>query len=188
MKFRYLIKVSIGLTRSTNGRLKEDTVLQTCQGLLKDLSTGLSTDLSPGRRPRRTKLGLFAVAIAVALGPMMAQPLNASTTETQRAFASKSTSSLAAKSSGTLYAQKRKKSSGSKRKGSRSKQLVREKSTRGDSTYVDFEDTSITGQRRTPLGLGIDSRGADKDYDFVKIRKQWHPELIQSAKSLDTGD
>jgi hypothetical protein len=51
---------------------------------------------------------------------------------------------------------------------------------------VDFEETSISGARKVPLGTTIDQGSADKDYDFVEIRKEWHKEMIKSAGQLDT--
>lgn len=56
----------------------------------------------------------------------------------------------------------------------------------GDRTSVDFDSVDIFGSRKTPLGSVINRKGADMDYDFVKIRMRWHPEMINSASSLDT--
>ena len=55
----------------------------------------------------------------------------------------------------------------------------------GDQTKVDFEAADISGARKTPMGSLINQNKADKDYDFVKLRMSWHPEMIKSAASLD---
>ena len=56
----------------------------------------------------------------------------------------------------------------------------------GDKTVIDFDSVDIVGDRRTPLGSMINQNRAEKDYDFVKIRLRWHPEMKKSASSLDT--
>jgi len=58
----------------------------------------------------------------------------------------------------------------------------------GDKTTIDFDSVDIVGSRRTPLGSMINQNRASKEYDFVKVRLRWHPEMINSASSLDTGD
>lgn len=58
----------------------------------------------------------------------------------------------------------------------------------GDKTTIDFDSVDIVGSRRTPLGSMINQSRANKDYDFVKVRLRWHPEMINSASSLDTGN
>lgn len=69
---------------------------------------------------------------------------------------------------------------------------VRERHIRGEATLkskdqskVDFEAADIGGQRKAPMGDLINQNKADKNYDFVKIRLRWHPEMVQSASSLD---
>jgi hypothetical protein len=37
------------------------------------------------------------------------------------------------------------------------------------------------------MGTLINQNKSDKEYDFVKIRLRWHPEMVQSASSLDAG-
>ena len=71
---------------------------------------------------------------------------------------------------------------------SRKKRLSAEGKIRktGDKTVIDFESVDIVGDRRTPLGSMINQSRAEKDYDFVKIRLRWHPEMKKSASSLDT--
>jgi hypothetical protein len=75
-----------------------------------------------------------------------------------------------------------------KGKGVRQKFINGEATVRGkDQTKVDFEAADIGGERKTPLGTLINQNKADKNYDFVKIRLRWHPEMVQSASSLDAG-
>ncbi|NRA43637.1 MAG: hypothetical protein HRU09_01645 [Oligoflexales bacterium] len=71
---------------------------------------------------------------------------------------------------------------------SRKKRLSAEGKIRktGDKTVIDFESVDIVGDRRTPIGSMINQSRAEKDYDFVKIRLRWHPEMKKSASSLDT--
>lgn len=73
-------------------------------------------------------------------------------------------------------------------KGSREKHMSREATLKSkDQTKVDFDAADIGGQRKTPMGTLINQNKADKNYDFVKIRLRWHPEMVQSASSLDNG-
>jgi len=74
-------------------------------------------------------------------------------------------------------------------KGAREKIISREATIRSkDQTNVDFDSVDIGGERKTPMGTLINQNKADKNYDFVKIRLRWHPEMVQSATSLDNGD
>lgn len=73
-------------------------------------------------------------------------------------------------------------------KGTREKFINREATLKGkDSKSIDFDDVDIGGERKTPMGTLINQNKADKNYDFVKIRLRWHPEMVQSASSLDAG-
>ncbi len=73
-------------------------------------------------------------------------------------------------------------------KGTKARHLTGEATMRGkDSSKVDFEAADIGGERKTPMGTLINQNKADKNYDFVKIRLRWHPEMVQSATSLDAG-
>jgi len=74
-------------------------------------------------------------------------------------------------------------------KGVREKIISREATLKSkDQTSVDFDSVDIGGERKTPMGTLINQNKADKNYDFVKIRLRWHPEMVQSATSLDNGD
>lgn len=73
---------------------------------------------------------------------------------------------------------------------SRKKNIITESrvkaSKRGDKTEIDLEEAVLDGSARTPALSTINSSKANTDYNFVKIRLRWHPEMIQSAASLDT--
>ena len=74
-------------------------------------------------------------------------------------------------------------------KGFRAKHLTGEATLHGkDQSKVDFDAADIGGERKTPMGTLINQNKADKNYDFVKIRLRWHPEMVQSASALDTGN
>lgn len=86
---------------------------------------------------------------------------------------------------GTLLAKGSASSKGSSRGG---KMLMQEKSIKtkkGDSKSLNFEETSIGGERKTPLGSFISQTKSDKNFGFVKIRTNWHPEMIQSATMIE---
>lgn len=73
-------------------------------------------------------------------------------------------------------------------KGVKAKHLTGEATIRGkDQSKIDFEAADIGGERKTPMGTLINQNKADKNYDFVKIRLRWHPEMVQSASALDSG-
>jgi len=73
-------------------------------------------------------------------------------------------------------------------KGVRERHITGEATIKGkDQTNVDFDAADIGGARKAPMGSLINQNKADKNYDFVKIRLRWHPEMIQSASSLDSG-
>ena len=75
-----------------------------------------------------------------------------------------------------------------KAKGVREKIITREATLKSkDQTKLDFDSVDIGGQRKTPMGTLVGQSKADKNYDFVKIRTNWHPEMVQSASTLDTG-
>ena len=70
----------------------------------------------------------------------------------------------------------------------REKHIIREGRTKNkDSRNIDFDAVDIGGERKTPLGTLVNNNKLDKNYDFVKIRLRWHPEMVQSASSLDSG-
>jgi len=72
--------------------------------------------------------------------------------------------------------------------GVREKHISREQTVRSrDQTKLDFDAADIGGQRKAPMGSFLNQNRADKEYDFVKIRLRWTPEMVQSSSSLDTG-
>ena len=75
-----------------------------------------------------------------------------------------------------------------KKKAGKEKILSREaKARKGESNKINFDESAIAGERRTPLGSMINQNKNDKNYDLVKIRLRWHPEMIQSTSSLESG-
>ncbi len=73
-------------------------------------------------------------------------------------------------------------------KGVRERHIVREaQAKKSDKSKIDFEETSIAGERRTPLGTMVNQNKNDKNYDLIKIRLRWHPEMVQSTSSLESG-
>ena len=61
------------------------------------------------------------------------------------------------------------------------------KGAKGDKTKVNFDEVDIGGQRKTPLGTLVTNNKNSKDYDFIKLRQRWHPEMVESASSLESG-
>lgn len=85
---------------------------------------------------------------------------------------------------GVMISKKNKQSS----RNVREKHINREAVVKSkDAKNIDFDAVDIGGQRKTPMGTLINQNKADKNYDFVKIRLRWHPEMVQSASSLDAG-
>lgn len=73
-------------------------------------------------------------------------------------------------------------------KGVRERVITREASLKSkDQKQLDFEEVDISGQRKSPMGTLINQNKSEKEYDFVKIRTRWHPEMVQSASSLENG-
>jgi hypothetical protein len=52
------------------------------------------------------------------------------------------------------------------------------------STKINFDAVDISGERKLPLGSSVNQTRANKDGGFVKLRTEWHSEMIQSASSL----
>ena len=57
----------------------------------------------------------------------------------------------------------------------------------GSKTKINFEDESIEGNTKAPDGSLLSSTKANKDFDMVKIRTEWHHHMLESAASLDAG-
>ncbi len=69
----------------------------------------------------------------------------------------------------------------------------REKYLRGETkvkegkTAIDFDEASIEGRRRLPMGVAVTKTTPDHAYDLINLRLRWHPEMIQSTSNLETG-
>ena len=103
--------------------------------------------------------------------------------------ASKQDSNLALKKKNSVVLMAKKSKKKSKRPGFREKRIVREKSYSAkpgnNKTSIDFDDERIIGERKSSIGSLIEQSKANLDYDFIKIRLSWHPEMIRSAQSLE---
>ena len=73
-------------------------------------------------------------------------------------------------------------------RGTRKRILTQEKlvkAAKGSaSTNINFDAVDISGERKMPLGSNINQTRSNKDGGFVKIRTEWHEEMVQSASSL----
>lgn len=65
----------------------------------------------------------------------------------------------------------------------RPKHLSGEAQVKGNT--VDFEETDVRGGTKGPMMSQIGVTDSKKNYDFVKIRLRWHPEMVASAANLD---
>lgn len=90
---------------------------------------------------------------------------------------------------GVLIAQKKskKRSKKGKGKGGRQRYLQGEARTSGSKTNIDFDEASIDGERRTPVGVQVGGTKQDHGYDLINLRLRWHPEMIKSTSNLETG-
>ncbi len=68
-------------------------------------------------------------------------------------------------------------------KGVRPKHLNGEAQQQG--TTINFQDGIIDGTHKSPSLSTVAAGHAEKNYDFVKVRLGWHPEMLQSAAQLD---
>lgn len=57
----------------------------------------------------------------------------------------------------------------------------------GSKTKIDFGATDIGGGVKSPMASMLTNTKAKKESDFVPIRTDWKPEMMQSAASLDAG-
>lgn len=76
-----------------------------------------------------------------------------------------------------------------KRRSSRGRKkiLTGEKRSAKGSTEIDFDATSIDGQRKTPVGVSVGGSKSNNGFDLIKLRLHWHPEMVQSTSNLETG-
>ena len=71
--------------------------------------------------------------------------------------------------------------------GVRKKILSHEARGKQGQTKIDFDEASIDGRRRDPAGIAITKNRPDHEYDLINLRLRWHPEMIKSTSSLETG-
>jgi hypothetical protein len=74
-----------------------------------------------------------------------------------------------------------------KAEAGRQKFLTGEAKTKRGSTEIDFDEASIDGARRDPAGVAITKNNPDHQYDLITLRLRWHPEMIESTATLETG-
>lgn len=74
-----------------------------------------------------------------------------------------------------------------KLRSGKKKILTGEARTSSSKTNIDFEAAAIEGERRAPMGVAIGSNKPDHQYDLIKLRLRWHPEMVQSTSKLETG-
>ncbi|MGE0174501.1 MAG: hypothetical protein AB7T49_17025 [Oligoflexales bacterium] len=74
-----------------------------------------------------------------------------------------------------------------KGKGERQKFLTGEARGKKGSTEIDFDEADIEGRRRDPAGIAISKNRPDHEYDLINLRLRWHPEMIESTGTLETG-
>jgi hypothetical protein len=53
-----------------------------------------------------------------------------------------------------------------------------------DKTSVDFDDANIDGSVKNPFGSIIQSRDQGFDKGFIKIRYNWHDQMVMSLSGL----
>lgn len=53
------------------------------------------------------------------------------------------------------------------------------------NTKVDFDDELIEGGVKNPFSPMIGGRDGDNKADFIKIRKEWHDQMIMSVNGLN---
>lgn len=59
---------------------------------------------------------------------------------------------------------------------------------KGGKTTVDFDEASISGVNKTPMGTIMEQTRLDGgDKGLVSIRRHWRPEILKSAKSLNSN-
>lgn len=53
-----------------------------------------------------------------------------------------------------------------------------------DKTNVDFDEASIEGQAKNPFGTLLNSRDQDFNKGFIKLRYNWHDQMLISASGM----
>lgn len=89
-----------------------------------------------------------------------------------------------------IAAKKKKSKKGRRKKGSGRQRIVvkdaKVKFNKRDKTNVDFDEATLEGRRRNPSGIALNQQKANKDFDLIKLREHWKPEMIQSTQRLTT--
>ena len=62
-----------------------------------------------------------------------------------------------------------------------------EKRFKTDQKNINFDDTALIGDRNRPSGSMISERKSNRSYNLIKLRLRWHPEMVQSTSSLESG-
>jgi hypothetical protein len=52
------------------------------------------------------------------------------------------------------------------------------------NTKVDFDESTITGERKNPFATMLNSRDQQFNKGFINIRKNWHDKMIMSVQGL----
>ena len=52
------------------------------------------------------------------------------------------------------------------------------------NTKVDFDESTITGERKNPFATMLNSRDQEFNKGFINIRKNWHDKMIMSVQGL----
>lgn len=138
---------------------------------------------APSRfRPRFIWAALCALILALATPEPAAQANNPVAGVSQ--LAPQPVATVAQKSKKKRKSKKKKR----KKRGVRKKILSSEAGTKkGQSTKIDFDEASIDGRRRAPMGVAINKNKGDDEYDLIKLRLKWHQEMVDSAANLETG-
>lgn len=71
--------------------------------------------------------------------------------------------------------------------GRKNRITTRETRFRTNKKSINFEEATLRGDRKRPQGTMIGSLKSNRDYDLIKLRLRWHPEMIQSTSSLESG-
>ena len=88
----------------------------------------------------------------------------------------------------TAYAQNKKKAAAKKSSGPRKRIVVQEAKVKGnkrDKTKVNFDEATLEGRRLNPSGVSLNLQKPNKEFDLIKLRRHWKPEMVSSTTSLE---
>ncbi|MDA9951602.1 hypothetical protein N9D31_03400 [Oligoflexaceae bacterium] len=86
---------------------------------------------------------------------------------------------------GVAFAKKGKKKSSGGRQRLVTKEARTKLSKKRDKTNVDFDEATLEGRRLNPNGVSLNLQKPNKEFDLIKLRRHWKPEMIQSTSSLE---